>query len=281
MTNLADHLRALPDDALAALLRLRPDLVVPVPSDLSALAVRAQSRVSVARALDGLDRFTLQVLDAARLSPRRTTALTSVDAIVALAVAVEPTAVRAALDRLRARFLLYGPPTELRLVGGVDEVSSPYPAGLGRPAADLDARAAALVRGPGAAAPHRAGRAARRPARCSTGSPPARRSARSAGDGADSPVRWLVDNAAAGRRCPAVASSCPARSGCCCAATPGRSARCEPAPPVPAAVAREPKAADSAGAGQAMEAVRHTETLLAALDAEPAAGAARRRRRRP
>ena len=39
---------------------------------------------------------------------------------------------------------------------------------------------------------------------------------------------------------------------------------------MPAAVAREPKAADSAGAGQAMEAVRHTEALLAALDAEPA-----------
>ena len=38
--------------------RLRPDLVVPVPADLSALAVRAQSRLSVARALDSLDRFT-------------------------------------------------------------------------------------------------------------------------------------------------------------------------------------------------------------------------------
>ena len=49
-TTLADHLRALPNDALAALLQLRPDLVVPVPADLSSLAVRAQSRVSVARA---------------------------------------------------------------------------------------------------------------------------------------------------------------------------------------------------------------------------------------
>ena len=49
-TTLADHLRSLPDDALGALVRQRPDLVVPVPSDISALAVRAQSRVSVARA---------------------------------------------------------------------------------------------------------------------------------------------------------------------------------------------------------------------------------------
>jgi len=67
-TSLADHLRSLPDESLAALLQLRPDLVVPVPADVSALAIRAQSRVSVARALDGLDQFTLQILDAARLT---------------------------------------------------------------------------------------------------------------------------------------------------------------------------------------------------------------------
>src|SRR5215470_6288201 len=67
MATLADHLRDLPDDRLAALLRLRPDLVVPVPGDLSALAARAQARVSVARALEPLDRFTLEVLDALRL----------------------------------------------------------------------------------------------------------------------------------------------------------------------------------------------------------------------
>jgi len=71
--SLADHLRALPDDDLAGLLALRPDLVVPVPSDVSALAVRAQSRVSVARALDGLDRYTLEILDALRLSRSRRT----------------------------------------------------------------------------------------------------------------------------------------------------------------------------------------------------------------
>ena len=51
-TTLTEQLRALPDDGLAALLALRPDLVVPVPADLTALAARAQARVSVARALD-------------------------------------------------------------------------------------------------------------------------------------------------------------------------------------------------------------------------------------
>ncbi|MFJ6955059.1 hypothetical protein ACISRB_26920, partial [Micromonospora aurantiaca] len=104
-TSLADHLRALPDESLAALLQLRPDLVVPVPADVSALALRAQSRVSVARALDGLDQFALQILDAARLT-RGHEGATSTDQILAMATAgpqpPAPTAVRAAVDRLRA-----------------------------------------------------------------------------------------------------------------------------------------------------------------------------------
>src|SRR2546423_14349404 len=81
-TTLADHLRALPDDGLAALLALRPDLVVPAPADLSALAARAQTRVSAARALDPLDRFTLEILDALRLA--REGGATSLDAVLAL-----------------------------------------------------------------------------------------------------------------------------------------------------------------------------------------------------
>ena len=51
-TTFVDQLRSLTDEALGALIQLRPDLVVPVPSDISALAVRAQSRGSVARCLD-------------------------------------------------------------------------------------------------------------------------------------------------------------------------------------------------------------------------------------
>src|ERR1700755_1755669 len=99
-TMLVDHLRSLPDEALAALLRMRPDLVVPVPSDLSALALRAQSRMSVARVLDGFDRFTLEILDAARLS-RGDSGTTSLEAIFALATAADHEAVRAAIGRLR------------------------------------------------------------------------------------------------------------------------------------------------------------------------------------
>src|SRR5512139_334989 len=149
-TTLADHLRSLSDDALGAFLRRRPDLVVPVPSDVSALSVRAQSRVSVARALDGLDEFALRILDAARLT-LNSTGTTSADAVLTLATGgagapdakagtagvsgARPSAavVRAALDRLRQLFLLYGPDTALRLAAGVEGACPPYPAGLGRP----------------------------------------------------------------------------------------------------------------------------------------------------
>jgi hypothetical protein len=61
--SLADDLRARTDAELAALLRDRPDLGFPLPSDLTALAARTASRASVQRAIDGLDAPTLQVLD--------------------------------------------------------------------------------------------------------------------------------------------------------------------------------------------------------------------------
>ncbi|MFB8764456.1 helicase-associated domain-containing protein [Nocardiopsis alba] len=56
-------LRSRSDDELTALLRARPDLARPVPTDMGALAHRATSRNAVLRALERLDRFTLQVLE--------------------------------------------------------------------------------------------------------------------------------------------------------------------------------------------------------------------------
>ena len=61
---LTDWLRSRQDAALAALLRRRPDLALPAPADLPALAGRLSVRTSVQRALDGLDALALRTLEA-------------------------------------------------------------------------------------------------------------------------------------------------------------------------------------------------------------------------
>jgi hypothetical protein len=279
-TAYADQLRSLTDDALGALIQLRPDLVVPVPSDVSALAVRAQSRGSVARCLDALDEFTLAVLDAARLSRSADTALTSIGAVLELTGdAADPDDVRTAFDRLRARFLLHGPEDAIQVVGAVDEVSSPYPAGLGRPADYLDPQTAALcadgarLRRTVLAAPPGARAVLDRLA----AGPPV--GALSSGGTIAEPVQWLIDNhilvpvSEAGRapRFDGELVELPREIGMLLRRDSGPLGPLRPMPPTPDGGARDPKSVDSAGTGQAMEAVRHVETLLEALSAEPAA----------
>ncbi|MEV4197804.1 helicase-associated domain-containing protein [Micromonospora globbae] len=298
-TSLADHLRSLPDESLAALLQLRPDLVVPVPADVSALATRAQSRVSVARALDGLDQFTLQILDAARLTRDPADGTTSTEAVLAMATAgprpPAPTTVRGAVDRLRALFLLYGPENALTVVASVDEVS-PYPAGLGRPAAELDPRTAALCADPAklrrtllAAPPSARAILDRLAAGPPVGSvPPGALQAPPVGEedalppdpvngGAPtgSPVRWLVEHRllvpiSAGRSGSTGTVELPREIGLLLRRDSGPLGPLRTSPPPVASAPREPKAVDSAGAGQTMEVVRHTEGLLEQLTAEPA-----------
>jgi hypothetical protein len=276
-TTFVDQLRSLTDEALGALIQLRPDLVVPVPSDVSALAVRAQSRGSVARCLDTLDEFTLRILDAARLSRSAQTALTSVEAILALAADAPADDVRVAVDRLRARFLLHGPADALQVVGAVDEVTSPYPAGLGRPADYLDAQAAALCED----------RAKLR--RTVLAAPPAARAVLDrlaagppigalSGAGMAEPVRWLVENhvlvpvSDAGRapRADGELVELPREVGMLLRRDTGPLGELRPYPPVPDSPVRDVKSVDSAGAGQVLEVVRTTETLLEALASEPA-----------
>ncbi|GIH17592.1 helicase-associated domain-containing protein [Rugosimonospora africana] len=292
MPTLADHLRALPDDGLAALLRLRPDLVVPVPGDLSALAARAQSRVSVARALDPLDRFTLEILDALRLTradaESGSDGQTSIDAVLALVAAgrtpPEPDRVRAAIDRLRALFLVYGPTHALHVAAGVDEVTPAYPAGLGRPAAALDAEAAALCAdAPGLrrtvlAAPP----AARAVLDRLAAGPPLGAASANAVEDPDSPVGWLVSRhllvpvtGVGGPAGPGGSVELPREVGLLLRRDVGPLGPLHPDPPAPhpsapRAATQSAKIVDSAGAGQVMAVVRNVEDLLDALAAEPA-----------
>ena len=61
----ADYLRSLDDDALISLFESRSDLTSPVPSDIASLAIRASSIPSLVRAIDSLNKWQLQVLEAA------------------------------------------------------------------------------------------------------------------------------------------------------------------------------------------------------------------------
>ncbi|HEX6921698.1 MAG TPA: helicase C-terminal domain-containing protein [Actinomycetes bacterium] len=126
--SLADDLRTRDDAALQSLLRDRPDLLNPVPSDLAALAARATTRPSVQRALDHLDRFHLQVVEVLCALPDPV----DVDDVHRL-LGADAADTDRALAALRAQALVYGEPHALVVVRTVRETIG-APAGLGPPA---------------------------------------------------------------------------------------------------------------------------------------------------
>ncbi|MEU6143084.1 helicase C-terminal domain-containing protein [Streptomyces sp. NPDC047081] len=135
--SLAEALRLRDDASLAALLRARPDLITPVPTDLTQLATRAGTRASVVRALERLDRFALQTAEALAVAADPA----SYDELLGLMTGDEgdPT-VAAALPRavatLREQALVWGGEDRLRLVRTARELlvpspQHPSPTGLG------------------------------------------------------------------------------------------------------------------------------------------------------
>jgi hypothetical protein len=125
--SLTEWLRRRHDRQLAGLLQLRPDLALPVPPDVTSLAARLGVRTSTQRAVDGLDAYTLRVLENLVLAAGPDdTVVDAVDAVTAPAV-----------EELFDRALIWGDPDLVHLTATVRDAVGPYPAGLGRPAAML------------------------------------------------------------------------------------------------------------------------------------------------
>lgn len=125
---LAEALRTQDDESLAALLRARPDLLSPVPNDLSQLATRAGTRASVVRAIERLDRFTLQTAEALAVAPEPAPYETLRELLTGdegdpRVEAALPGAVAA----LRDQALIWGGNDRLRLVRTARELLAPSP----------------------------------------------------------------------------------------------------------------------------------------------------------
>ncbi|MGW7261807.1 helicase-associated domain-containing protein [Streptomyces sp. NPDC054842] len=126
--SLAEALRARSDASLSALLRARPDLITPVPTDLTQLATRAGTRASVVRALERLDRFALQTAEALAVAPEPA----AYEDLLGLMAGDDRDPVTAgalpqALGTLREQALVWGPDDRLRLVRTARELLAPSP----------------------------------------------------------------------------------------------------------------------------------------------------------
>ncbi|MBO0918186.1 DNA-binding protein, partial [Streptomyces laculatispora] len=134
---LAEALRARDDESLAGLLRARPDLLNPVPGDITQLATRAGTRASVVRALEHLDRFALQTAEALAVAPDPA----PYDTLLGLltgdgrddgehhgdAGAAIVDALPGALTTLREQALVWGEDERLHLVRTARELLAPSP----------------------------------------------------------------------------------------------------------------------------------------------------------
>jgi len=105
---LGSWLAALPDDKLIRLLDLRPDLAQPSPGSTAALAARAASRQSIKAAADEFDFLRLAVIDALLVLRADHAAVPATDVVSLLKDRVRAPDVRAALDDLRERALVWG-----------------------------------------------------------------------------------------------------------------------------------------------------------------------------
>ncbi|MDA2889418.1 helicase-associated domain-containing protein [Mycolicibacterium sp. BiH015] len=115
------------DEQLIRLLRLRPDLTQPPPGSIAALAARAGARQSVKAATDDLDFLHLAVLDALLTLHAETTTATFAELTDAFGERAEGADLRAAVDNLCARALVWGDLTGPGALRVAAEVASSLP----------------------------------------------------------------------------------------------------------------------------------------------------------
>ena len=118
-----EELRNRSDDEIKTLFSLRPDLISPVPTDLMALAARANSAPSLSRARESLDKFRLDIL----------TALCTLEEPISLAqiLSVTINEAEAAVKSLWEIALLYKDGERYRIPSSVRTLVGENPAGLG------------------------------------------------------------------------------------------------------------------------------------------------------
>ena len=123
MRSFSDYLRSVDDAALLDLFTARPDLVTPVPPDVASLAVRACSAPSLARAIDSLNQWQFQVLEAA--------ASLNEPFLEKSVVALTDKEAKGALEHLVTVGLVYPSDDGMRLPTQLRDVIGTEPAGLG------------------------------------------------------------------------------------------------------------------------------------------------------
>jgi hypothetical protein len=123
MRSFSDYLRSVDDAALLNLFTARPDLVTPVPPDIASLAVRACSAPSLARAIDSLNQWQFQVLEAA--------ASLNEPFLEKSVVSLTDKEAKAALEHLVTVGLVYPSEDGMRLPTQLRDVIGTEPAGLG------------------------------------------------------------------------------------------------------------------------------------------------------
>jgi hypothetical protein len=123
MRSFSDYLRSVDDAALLDLFTARPDLVTPVPPDIASLAVRACSAPSLARAIDSLNQWQFQVLEAA--------ASLNEPFLEKSVVALTDKEAKGALEHLVTVGLVYPSDDGMRLPTQLRDVIGTEPAGLG------------------------------------------------------------------------------------------------------------------------------------------------------